>query len=163
AQIQNCTSVNDISNLNSLTIQLTDSDAGPGRDFSISGNSIGITSLTNSGTDSSGNEIVSVTLNGGAGAVLQGSSGSLILSGNSITGGVVSLGSGEAIAGSVTISFGGGTLQYSAVNTTDYSGRFSAVANQAYRVDTNGQIVTFASGLSSSGGSLTKLGNGTLA
>ena len=60
------------------------------------------------------------------------------------------------------ISFGGGVLQYSAANQTDYSGRFSNAANQAYDIDTNGQTVTYASALTSSGGALTKLGAGTL-
>jgi autotransporter-associated beta strand protein len=64
--------------------------------------------------------------------------------------------------GTGTISFGGGTLQYSASNTTDYSGRFSTAANQAYNIDTNSQNVTFATALTSSGGSLTKSGAGTL-
>jgi autotransporter-associated beta strand protein len=61
-----------------------------------------------------------------------------------------------------TISFGGGTLQYSAANTFDYSGRFSTAANQPISIDPNGQSVTFAQALKSSGGSLTLLGSGTL-
>ena len=60
------------------------------------------------------------------------------------------------------ITFAGGTLQYSAANAYDYSGRFTAAANQPYTVNTNGQNVTWGSALTSSGGSLTKLGNGTL-
>ncbi len=61
-----------------------------------------------------------------------------------------------------SIVFNGGTLQYSMANQYDYSGRFSTAANQTYSVDTNGQNVTWATGLTSSGGSLAKLGNGTL-
>ncbi len=53
------------------------------------------------------------------------------------------------------ISFGGGTLQYSSVNATDYSSKFSTAANQAYSIDTNGRSVTFATALTSSGGTLT--------
>ncbi len=49
-----------------------------------------------------------------------------------------------------------------ASNTTDYSGRFSSAASQAYSIDTNSQTVTFASALTSPGGTLAKLGNGTL-
>jgi autotransporter-associated beta strand protein len=60
------------------------------------------------------------------------------------------------------ISFKGGTLQFSVANTFDYSSRFSAAAGQQYQIDTAGQNVTFATGLSSSGGSFTKLGLGTL-
>jgi len=61
-----------------------------------------------------------------------------------------------------TIIFGGGILQYSAVNQFDYSGRFSTAANQVIGIDTNGQNVTFGTALTSSGGTLTKLGTGTL-
>jgi autotransporter-associated beta strand protein len=61
-----------------------------------------------------------------------------------------------------SIVFAGGTLQYSAVNNNDYSGRFSAAAGQPVIIDTAGQSVTFAEPLTSPGGSLTKLGAGTL-
>ncbi len=61
-----------------------------------------------------------------------------------------------------TIILNGGTLQYSAANNNDYSGRFSTAASQAYNVDTNSQSVTWATALSSSGGTLSKSGAGTL-
>ncbi len=96
-------------------------------------------------------------------------SGILVLAGNNtytgttiLSSGTLGLGSAGAIGTSGTIIFGGGTLQFSASNTSDYSGRFSNAVNQAYRLDTNGQNVTLASTLSSVGGSLTKLGAGTL-
>ncbi len=79
-----------------------------------------------------------------------------------LTAGTLALGSANAIGSSGTISFGGGTLQSSASNTTDYSARFSNAANQQVKIDTNGQTVTLASNLTSSGGSFTKLGAGTL-
>jgi autotransporter-associated beta strand protein len=60
------------------------------------------------------------------------------------------------------IHFGGGTLKYSTVNTYDYSYRFWPGDNQAYSVDTAGQNVTWAYALKSVGGSLTKMGSGTL-
>ena len=60
------------------------------------------------------------------------------------------------------ISFSGGTLQYSAANQYDYSLRFSTAASQAYKIDTNSQNVTYASNLTSAGGTLEKLGAGTL-
>ena len=82
--------------------------------------------------------------------------------GTAINGGTLSLGSSGAIGSSGTISFGGGTLQYSASNTTDYSSRFSLGASQAYSIDMNGQNVTFATGLTSLGGTMTKSGSGTL-
>ena len=71
------------------------------------------------------------------------------------------LGNSAAVnPGSIVLN--GGILQCSALNSNDYSGRFSTAANQAYNVDTNGQNVTWATVLSSSGGSVTKLGAGTL-
>ncbi|WP_445779020.1 autotransporter-associated beta strand repeat-containing protein, partial [Shewanella sp.] len=57
--------------------------------------------------------------------------------------------------------FSGGTLRYSANNQVDYSSRLSATAN-AYRIDTAGQSVTFATGLTANSASMTKLGLGSL-
>jgi autotransporter-associated beta strand protein len=68
----------------------------------------------------------------------------------------------SAAANPGSIVFGGGTLQHSASNTHDYSGRFSTVANQAYSINTNSQNITWAANLISSGGTLTKGGAGTL-
>ncbi len=105
----------------------------------------------------------------GGGEVLMMGSGTLGLNGSSsytggtrLDAGTLSLGSLGAIGSAGTIGFGGGTLQFTAANTTDYSARFSTAANQAYRIDTNGQDVVLASDLSSDGGSLTKLGLGML-
>jgi fibronectin-binding autotransporter adhesin len=61
-----------------------------------------------------------------------------------------------------TISFSGGTLAWSPANAFDYSARFSTAPSQVYNIDTGGASPTFATGLSSSGGSLNKLGGGTL-
>lgn len=105
----------------------------------------------------------------GTGTVTKSGSGTLTLSGantysggTTLAGGTLSLGSSGALGSTGTISFSGGTLQYSASNTTDYSSRFSTTASQAYALDTNGQNVTLASALTSSGGTLTKSGTGTL-
>ena len=60
------------------------------------------------------------------------------------------------------ISFTGGTLGFSMNNTYDYSPRFTNAPGQAISIDTAGVDVTFTNALTSSGGSLTKLGAGTL-
>jgi autotransporter-associated beta strand protein len=105
----------------------------------------------------------------GSGGFTKVGSGTFTLTGsNGFTGGAalnagtLGVGSANALGSSGTISFGGGTLQYSASNTTDYSGRFSNAASQQYSIDTNGRNVTLGSNLTSSGGSFTKLGSGTL-
>ena len=77
-------------------------------------------------------------------------------------GGILNVGDVGALGSSGTLFFTGGSLQYSAANTTDYSGRFKVASNQPYVIDTNGQNVSFANALTSSGGTLTKRGSGTL-
>jgi autotransporter-associated beta strand protein len=105
----------------------------------------------------------------GTNELTKASTGTLTLSGNNtytggtrINAGSLSLGSANALGATGVISFGGGTLQYTSSNTTDYSARFSTAASQAFRIDTNSQNVTLATGLSSTGGSLAKSGTGTL-
>jgi autotransporter-associated beta strand protein len=132
--------------------------------FAISGGS-----LTGSGTVTAAN----YTLGGGTVSANLGS-GAMNVTGNAslngtwaggtlgLTSGTLTLGSANALGSTGTISFGGGALRYSASNTTDYSGRFSTEANQQYRIDTNGQSVTLGSDLTSVGGTLTKIGSGTL-
>lgn len=129
---------------------------------------------TGSGTgavnfNTSANQTIAGNFTGAGLGIANLGSGTTTLTGTStfgggvtITAGTVAAGSAGALGSSGTISFGTGTLQYSANNQTDYSGRFSAAASQPYRVDTNAQDVTFASALTSSGGTLTKLGTGTL-
>ncbi len=106
----------------------------------------------------------------GAGAILtkQGV-GTLNLSGanaytggTNLEGGVLQLGSAGALGTSGSISFDGGALRFSAANLNDYSSRFSTAAGQLYRIDTGGFDVSLASALTSSGGSLSKLGGGAL-
>ncbi len=60
------------------------------------------------------------------------------------------------------IVFNGGTLQFSAVNSYDYSLRFTNSASQSFKFDTAGQNVTFTNTMVSTGGTLTKLGSGSL-
>ena len=114
-----------------------------------------------------------VTVNPAAGQVLALGGTNTYSGGTSLTSGILSLASAQTAAGGPlggtggvasvpTVSFNGGTLQFTAANASDYSGQFSAASNQAYNIDTNGQPVTFSSGLNSNGGSLTKIGAGTL-
>jgi autotransporter-associated beta strand protein len=105
----------------------------------------------------------------GAAVLTKDTWGTLTLSGaNTFTGGVVlldgvlALGNLTALGTSGTIRFGSGTLQFSATNKVDYSSRFSTTAGQSFKFDTNGQVVTLASALASTGGTLTKSGLGTL-
>lgn len=110
------------------------------------------------------------------GGVLQVSNGTLTLSGQSgffgtnlLSGGTVVVNSAEntgagtgPLGSSSIISFAGGTLAYTVNNTFDYSFRFDTGAGQVYKIDTAGQVVGFSNALTSVGGSLTKLGAGTL-
>jgi autotransporter-associated beta strand protein len=96
-----------------------------------------------------------------------------------LNGGIINLAAKETagtsgpLGASGTISFGGGTLQYNTnfIDAADYSSRFSTAADQEYNIDvpiTNGAnyssaySITYATALSSSGGSLTKNGAGSL-
>ena len=100
--------------------------------------------------------------------------GTLTLSGASTYTGDTVLNGGEVIVygaetpgtsgplGVGTIDFNGGTLGFSVNNTFDYSSRFNTAAGQVYSFDTGGQNVTLAGALASSGGTLAKLGSGTL-
>src|ERR1035441_2831891 len=120
------------------------------------------------------NSSTAQTLSGvisGAGTLTQAGSGTLTLSGantytgvTTLSGGILNLNHSETAgtsgplgktitAGTLVLS--GGTLQYSSGNSYDYSGRFSTAASQAYKIDVNGRTITFATALTSSGGTLT--------
>lgn len=108
-------------------------------------------------------------LTSSGGSLVKSGAGELVLSGantysggTTLSGGTLRLGSPGALGSSGAIHFAGGTLGWSAANTTDYSARFSTAAGQAYRLDTGGQAVSLGTTLGASGSSLTKLGAGTL-
>ena len=117
---------------------------------------------------SNGNFSGAIGGGGGSIALTKASSGLLTLSGNNtysggtnLMGGIIQAGSSSAF-GTGTISFTGGTLKYGSGINQDFSSQFSNSPGQAYSIDTNGNTVTFAANLTSLGGSLTKLGAGTL-
>jgi len=105
----------------------------------------------------------------GIGSLTKIDAGTLTLTGNntytgltSITAGKLNVGSALALGGGGNITFSGGSLQYSASNTVDYSPKI-VNSTSAISIDTNSQNVIFAStiGATNTGG-LTKSGAGTL-
>ena len=116
----------------------------------------------------------SVTFTGGidstnTGGLRKLGAGTLTLSGSSayagattLAGGVLALGNANAIAAAGNVTFTGGTLQYSASNTSDLASRIVS-STSAIAIDTNSQSVTWAGDLANTNtGGLTKSGAGTL-
>lgn len=110
-------------------------------------------------------------IQGTAGVLAKTGTGTLTLTGTNtytggttLSGGTLALGSSGALGTTGTITFSGGTLQYSPSNTTDYSSRFSTAANQAYSIAVPSGVngVVLATALTSSGGTFAKSGAGTL-
>ncbi len=121
--------------------------------------------------DSNTTTINSVIANIGGGATTllsKNGSGTLVLGGantysygTTINGGVLQFANGSLPISN--IQFYGGTLQWATGNTQDVSAGIAPIAaGQAAIIDTNGNPVTFATGLSGAGG-LTKVGANTLA
>lgn len=79
-----------------------------------------------------------------------------------LAGGTLALGHASALGTTGKVIFNGGTLQFTPANSNDCSGRFSTAANQSFRFDTNGRSVNFGTVIASTGGSLTKIGDGSL-
>ena len=113
-----------------------------------------------------------MTLSGslsGPGSLTKADSGTLTLAAsNSYTGttiiraGTLSLANSAALVGGGSITFGGGTLQYTTSDSQDYSRKIIGSTGPV-SIDTNGVNVTFASNLVGSNiGGLTKVGSGTL-
>ena len=120
--------------------------------------------------DTNGRDVTwASALSGVGGSLTKVGAGTLTLSGDNtydggttLAGGSLQLESATAIGSTGTISFTGATLKFTANNSNDYSARFSNAAGQLYNLDTNGQTITLGSALTSSGGTLTKNGNGVL-
>ena len=133
--------------------------------------------ITDNGTFAFSAALLVQTLSGvisGAGSLVV-SNGTLVLAGASTFTGTTILDGGELIVDHAEnlgvsgplgnggfIVFNGGTLGFSSINTYDYSPRFTNSASQAFSFDTAGQTVTFANSIASTGGTLTKLGAGSL-
>jgi autotransporter-associated beta strand protein len=132
------------------------------RTLSLTGTNTGANTISGTLANSSGGGVLALAKTGVGTWVLGGNN--TYTGGTSLNGGVLNVNNTGALGSSGTISFGGsgGTLQYSTNNQVDYSARIANSTN-AISIDTNGQGVTYASGLPSSNvGGLTKLGGGTL-
>jgi autotransporter-associated beta strand protein len=118
--------------------------------------------------DTNGSNVSFASSTSGAGGVTKTGSGTLTLSGaNTYTGittisaGILAFAAGSLDASS-SITFSGGTLQWTAGNTQDVSSRIASVASgKSAIIDTNGNIVLFGSAIGGAG-SLNKIGSGTL-
>ena len=118
------------------------------------------------------NDVTLANVISGTGELQQSGSGTVTLTGNNsnfsgsttLAAGVLNVGHANALGSNSTgtIQFSGGALQYSADNQVDYSARMSSASNGTIKIDTHGQDVTLATGLSGSGVTLTKLGSGNL-
>jgi fibronectin-binding autotransporter adhesin len=141
----------------------------------LNGATASITTL-NGGTVNLGATVLTVSngtdagaITGASGSLTKIAAGTLSLSGantygggTALNGGTLVLGGTSAIGTMGNISFGGGTLEFTANNTNDYSPRIKN-STAAITLNTNGQNVTMSSAIDASNtGGLTKLGGGTL-
>jgi autotransporter-associated beta strand protein len=144
----------------------------------IAGSSTTIGSIEGSGTVSLGNKQLAVggnnqstqyngVIGGAGGSLLKQGTGTLTLTGNNtysggttVTGGLVNFATlGNFGTGNVTLN--GGGVQWAAGTSTDISVRLAAFGVNGGTLDTNGNNVTLANGISGPG-SLTKAGDGVL-
>jgi fibronectin-binding autotransporter adhesin len=153
---------------------------GSGGDLSIAGiagSSTTIGSIEGSGTVSLGSKQLAVGGNnqstqfsgviGGTGSLLKQGTGTLTLTGNNtysggttVTGGLINFATLSNF-GTGNITLNGGGVQWATGSTTDISARLAAFGVNGGTLDTNGNNVTLANGISGAG-SLTKAGNGVL-
>ncbi len=139
--------------------------AGTGSpNLTLSGASIAVNSIT---VDSAKTATIGVVVNGSNGLTKTGA-GTLVLdNGTNGYSGSTALNDGTLqipapdSLGSSTVTFGGGTLKLAAA--IDVSTKIAPIATgQVAKIDTNGNVVTFAGSLTGTGG-LTKSGAGSLA
>ena len=137
--------------------------------FNTSNISVGALNVANAVTFNGVDNLTFANTISGTGKLVKSGTNTLIVSGDNtfsggvdLSGGVLELGSANAIGSLGDISMLGGTLKFTSSNTTDYSSRFSAADNQAFKFDTNGQNVTLSTNLVGSGGTLEKMGSGRL-
>ena len=118
--------------------------------------------------DTNGNNVsFGTALPVGTGGLTKAGNGTLTLSvastysGNfAVTGGLINFNAASAL-GSGNVTLNGGGLQWATATTTDISAQLAAVGAGGGTIDTNGNNVSFATGLSGTGG-LTKTGTGNL-
>ncbi|MFZ5781135.1 MAG: autotransporter-associated beta strand repeat-containing protein [Pseudomonadota bacterium] len=133
---------------------------------SLTGGTIQNGTLSTAGDFSLSGGTVNANLTGG-GRVVKTGTGTVVLSGsNTHTGGTVAQGglinfASTANFGTGSITLSGGGLQWATGNTTDISGRLTALGSGGGTFHTNGNNVTLASAITGAGG-LTKAGAGTL-
>jgi len=128
----------------------------------------GATALILRGSNTGANTLAEVIADlSGATSLTKNDAGTWVLTGAntfsggvSLVGGVLQLNAAETpgtsgpLGTNGTIYLLGGTLRYTAADTADYSSRFCTTNNQLCKIDCNGQSVSFATPLTSSGGSL---------
>ena len=173
----------DVKNLfNGIDIAGFDSQMGSLTGGAVSGKgnvTLGANNLTIGGNNTSPAAYLGI-MSGVGGSLTKIGSGNLTLGGpNTYTGittlsnGIINLAAAEVVGTSGplgasaasnpgSIVMAGGQLQHTGVNVNDYSGRFSTAAGQLYSVDAANQNITWATALTSTGGSLIKTNGGTL-
>ena len=102
------------------------------------------------------------------GTVLIGGTNSIFTGNVTLSQGTLTVGNANALGSTGTtggmITFSGGYLQYgSGIGSVDFSGRFMNAGTQRFNIDTNGNNVTFNTGLTAGvNSSFNKVGAGTL-